>query len=260
MKPALLVILILAGGGLSYWSFDTQAEFETVIKEKIELRDENTRQEGVLQKTEEERSSAEKVRDEWNKKKSENQALVDKEQETVSNLKTELETLTQNITNTNTSLQKIKDDLAAIGIDDPAKVIQDRDSLKADIETLNGDIDEMKTLADAAAKKVAPKEQQLAKLQEAQELYKAQFATNSQEYRVTEVNPEWNIVIINAGESSTLSPDTVLLVRRNNKNIAKLQVASKEKNQTIANVVKGSLAKGNRIEPGDSVFLLHPQG
>ena len=36
MKPALLVILILAGGGLSYWSFDTQAEFETVIKEKIE--------------------------------------------------------------------------------------------------------------------------------------------------------------------------------------------------------------------------------
>ncbi len=259
MKPALLILLLLVGGAGAYFSYNQQAEFSAAIVKKQELVETNVRQSALHQKTEGQREAAEKERDQWLKSRSESQAEVSKQQDIAAELTTKQEAIVKELAEKKALFQQVEDELASYGVKDPQEVVTMMEDAKKKTEELNGALEEMNTLIEASSKKAAQKELQLAALQKNQELYKAKFATNSKEYQVTAVDPQWGFVVLNAGESSTLEPNTVLLVTRNGKNIAKLKVTSKERSQTVADIVPGTLAKGNRVEAGDSVFLLSPQ-
>lgn len=259
MKPALLVLLVLIGGVGTYFSLAQKAEYEATIQKKTELRSENAARTDVHHETEQKRAAAEKERDQWLKSRSESQAEVAKQQDIFNELTSKQETIAKELTDKKAVYKQVEDELASYGVKDPQEVVTMMEDAKKKTEELNGALEEMNTLIEASGKKVAEKEMQLASLQKTQSHYKAKFATNSKEYRVTAVDPQWGFVVLNAGESSTLEPNTMLLVTRNGKNIARLKVTSKEKSQTVADIVPGSLSKGNRIEAGDSVFLLEPQ-
>ena len=75
------------------------------------------------------------------------------------------------------------------------------------------------------------------------------------EGRVLAVNPGWNFVVMNLGDRQGIKAGLPMLVTRQGQLVAKLQTKSVEPTQTVADIVGGSMAKGEKIKPGDTVIL-----
>ena len=132
--------------------------------------------------------------------------------------------------------------------------------LEGKIKDSQARADELVALIDGAAKKVAPLEADLAKLEKRLAEYAQSVAHNGKEYTVTAIDPKWGFVVCNAGEGSGVDASTPMLVTRNGKRMGILKVTTVEKNQTIADIVPASVKPGNVIQAGDKVILLNPQG
>lgn len=260
MKNVLPIILILVGGAGIYFSIVQQNEFEKTIAAREALEEENTARVIVRGEKEEERDAAEKEVAKMNEQRGMKLALVNSENDKNQTLTAQAEELNTQYLAKQAQHQKILDELDAYDFKDPQEIIDRNDQAKEKNTQLLASLEEMNVLVDAAAKKTAGQEAQLSTLQDRQQEYRKKLANNSREYRVVAVDPEWGFVVVNAGEDSTITPQSVLLVSRDNKSIAKLKVSSLEKRQTVADLVEGTLADGNRVEVGDKVILLNPQG
>ncbi len=156
--------------------------------------------------------------------------------------------------------QKIQDELASFNFSDPQEIIDRKEEVDTKNKELVASNDEMNTLVEGAAKKAGTLENELGVLQKRQAEYRQKLINNGKQYQIVAVDPQWGFVIVNAGEDNMITPQTVLLVSREGKSIAKLKITSLEKRQTVADIVEGSLAEGNRLQVGDQVILLKPQG
>jgi hypothetical protein len=74
--------------------------------------------------------------------------------------------------------------------------------------------------------------------------------------KVLVVDPKWDFVVVNVGESDQAVPGAELLVSREGRLVAKVVLRTVEKNRSIANVVPG-WKLGEPIE-GDQVTPAHP--
>lgn len=74
------------------------------------------------------------------------------------------------------------------------------------------------------------------------------------EGKILAVNGGWNFVVLNIGDRQGVSMNSVLLVRRGRGLVARLRVTSVEPATSIADVVPGSMVKGNSVQPGDLVI------
>jgi len=71
--------------------------------------------------------------------------------------------------------------------------------------------------------------------------------------KVLAYNPGWNFVVLNIGDRAGVKANTQMLVTRNGARIATVRVTSVEPATAIADVVPGTLARGQTVQPGDSV-------
>ena len=78
----------------------------------------------------------------------------------------------------------------------------------------------------------------------------------SLEGKIVAVDPKWNFVVLNVGESQGVLEDGEMLVSRDGKLVAKVIVRSVQKNHSIANIVP-NWRLGDVIE-GDEVTPAHP--
>jgi len=74
--------------------------------------------------------------------------------------------------------------------------------------------------------------------------------------KILVVDPKWDFVVLNIGESQGVIEDGELLVSRDGKLVAKVVVRSVEKNRCIANVIPGW--KLGEVIEGDEVTPAHP--
>jgi peptidoglycan hydrolase CwlO-like protein len=259
MKPALLVLLILLSGAGIYYSLEQKSEFEETIQTKLETRDENERKTDEWHKTEDERAAAEKERDSWLKQRSEKEAEVARDTDTMNSLTATGEQLTKSIESTKEKYEELQNELAKYGVSDPQEIIDQNEEVKKKNEQLTASLEEKNTLIEAVTKQVGEKEVTLQGLQKNQADFRNRLAANSKEFSVVATDPMWGFVVVDAGEDSFIEADAILLVTRNGRNIAKLKVTSLEKSQTVADIVPGSLAPGNRIELGDTVVPQQPR-
>ena len=81
------------------------------------------------------------------------------------------------------------------------------------------------------------------------------FRRNSLVANVVAVNNDWGFLVVDSGRSQGITPETRLLVTRDNQTICKLAIVSVENNKTIANIVQKSLRRGITVSPGDKVIL-----
>lgn len=260
MKPLILpIILIIAGGAGIYLSIDLQGELEATIAERQDIQTENTARTRVLRDTEEKRGAADGEVATWTTTRGEKNALVTSETDKNNELNTELKSLNDSFESKNSRIKKLQEDLAQYDFKDPQEIVGRQTQANDKNKELLAAIDEMTTLADATGKKNTQLEGQLETLQQRQQAYRQRMSANSREYSIVAVDPAWNFVVINAGEGSSISPQTPLMVSRGGKTIAKLKISSLEKSQTIADIIEGSLSPGNRIEVGDRVIIVKPQ-
>lgn len=71
--------------------------------------------------------------------------------------------------------------------------------------------------------------------------------------RVAQYFPEWDVAILNKGNSGGVFANADLEVKRGQNVIAKLKVKNVEQTGSVAEVVPGSIAEGQRIQNGDVV-------
>lgn len=85
------------------------------------------------------------------------------------------------------------------------------------------------------------------------------ISLGSLEATVIAVNNDWGFVMVNAGRSHGVEPDSRLLVKRGNTTrIARLRIVNLQENVCVCDVVKGSMTRGITIDAGDKVIFEKP--
>jgi hypothetical protein len=74
--------------------------------------------------------------------------------------------------------------------------------------------------------------------------------------KVLVMDPKWNFVVLDVGEDQEVKPFGELLVNRDGKLVAKVQVTSVQKDRSVANIMSG-WQLGDVLE-GDQVIAAHP--
>jgi hypothetical protein len=86
--------------------------------------------------------------------------------------------------------------------------------------------------------------------------YKYNIAQHGFTGRVEAVNPGWNFVVINVGDRQGATVNSQLVVIRNGQNIGKVRITAVEPTTSIADVIPGTMARGQRVQPGDEVVFI----
>lgn len=71
---------------------------------------------------------------------------------------------------------------------------------------------------------------------------------------IVQVFPEWGFVIIGAGNQQRAAEGATLSVRRGGAEVAQVKITDVLQNRSIADVVRGTVASGVTLSPGDRVF------
>ncbi|MDP1590950.1 MAG: hypothetical protein Q8M07_24560 [Prosthecobacter sp.] len=77
--------------------------------------------------------------------------------------------------------------------------------------------------------------------------------------RVAQSYTDWGFVVINKGNGGGVFANADLEVKRGKEIVAKLKVRNVEQETSVADLIKGSLAEGERIRPGDLVVAAAEQ-
>ena len=71
--------------------------------------------------------------------------------------------------------------------------------------------------------------------------------------KVLAYNPGWNFVVLNIGDQAGVKANTQMLIVRGGQRIANVRVTSVEPRSAIADVLPGTLVRGQSVQPGDTV-------
>ncbi len=94
------------------------------------------------------------------------------------------------------------------------------------------------------------------KKQEEHQIKRAQkLALNGMVATVIAVNKEWGFVMVNAGRAHGVGGESSLLVKRGNSRVARLRIVNLQDTVSVCDVVKDSMVRGVRIQPGDKVIF-----
>jgi uncharacterized coiled-coil protein SlyX len=173
----------------------------------------------------------------------------------------ELAALNAQITEKQNSIDGIKKQLEELP---PGMTI---DTLNEDIAKKREDIGNLQTEATKLAEEIAIEKinianlsKQVADAEKRQSDRRRTFAQNSLNAVVSAVNPDWGFVIISAGSSSGIAPDTDLIVHRGGVAVGKVRPFDISSSRTVANIDFKSMPKGTQIQPGDRVTFEKPRG
>ena len=123
------------------------------------------------------------------------------------------------------------------------------------ISDLKRQIDELKLTNDTLTKKADEAEKQVAALTKANQIREANLIKKGVEGIVMAVNPGYGFAVVSLGDHQGSAPNAELIVERNGQQIAKLKVTTVEPALSVADIIPDSLAKGQRVLPGDKVIF-----
>jgi len=137
----------------------------------------------------------------------------------------------------------------------PETLVEDINRVKQHIAELSSEADRKKGEVEAKLKKANDFQRVLDDIIRKIEDRKKSFDRNGLVAQVVAVNNDWGFVVIDAGKSRGITPDTKLLVTRGLETVGKLSILSVEGNRTVANIIEESVVPGKAVAPGDKVIL-----
>jgi hypothetical protein len=167
-------------------------------------------------------------------------------------MKAELDGANQKIA----AVQKQLDELEKLGIN-PGKIEELGTRLKelADAKVrLETELAEAKQVQEALNQKAAALEGEVQTKDNTITAYKHKLVQPGLTGRVLAYNPGWNFVVLSIGDKAGLKSGVNMVVTRGGAMIGKVRVTTVEPNTAIADVLPGTLAKGESVQPGDSVI------
>ena len=153
------------------------------------------------------------------------------------------------------------EDLASVAdLSEAVETFQDVvQNAKEKKEELVPELESLVTAREAASKKVADETTELARLDQINRDFEANYRKNANEYVVRVVDPARNIIIFTASKDSGLvaGDTTPLIVKRGKTTVATLRVESIKNGEVVA---KYTTAAGQKIRVGDNIIHEKPHG
>jgi DNA repair exonuclease SbcCD ATPase subunit len=223
------ILAALAAGALNF--VEVKKKIETVVKQREDEKTAKVSAQDDARKTHTELDKTTKDLKQTQEK------LVSAEQErnaaviTAADATKKAETLTEKLGETNKKPQEIA-------------------SLNKQITDLQNKVNESVIVNKGLQKELDKKIEQLAKLTDPD--YHIRLPATC-EGKVLVADPKWDFVVINVGDNDDVKKDGELLVNRNGRLVAKLQVTEVQKDRSIANVMPGwrlaDVMEGDKVIP-----------
>ncbi len=137
------------------------------------------------------------------------------------------------------------------GLEQLKKDFEDMKIAKAKAEA---DATELRAVKETLDRQLAEEKSKTSSAQTVVQSYKADYMRPGVTGTVLAYNPGWNFIVINIGDRQTVKAGKEMVVTRDGQMIAKVRVKTVEPASSIADVIPSSLAKGQSVQPGDSVI------
>lgn len=263
MAKASLIISIIVLLGTAYLGYLTKLEVEkknAALKSETELyhvTDKHWKDtQAELKKTQDTLVAANKTIDDQ-------KAQIEGLDKDIANLKMEIEgdkmriaDLEMKVTERDMQIAKITEELKhPIQSDSPEMM-----AVKKQIEDLNKEVAEGKQVQATLTQQNKGLTENLAAANGKIKHYETPILQAGMSGHVVNVNPGWNFVVIDMGDRQGVSVNSPLFVMRGGQMIARLKITSVEPRTSIADIIPGSMAKGNVVQSGDHVVFAGVRG
>ena len=123
------------------------------------------------------------------------------------------------------------------------------------LKDLTAQLQEKDTIAKKLAENAKSAEAKAKMLEEAEALRQKNVMKPGLEGTVLAVNPSWNFIVLSMGDHQGVLPHSTLIIKRGGAMVAKVRVTSVEPVTSIADIVPGTLHRGDSVQPGDVVIF-----
>jgi predicted nuclease with TOPRIM domain len=178
-------------------------------------------------------------------------------------LKGEVDELTKKINDANAqveaktkALAEITEKMKGVGNEpniDPAQLANQVKEMSAQLQKAQTELAEANQVRVTLEEQKRAAEDKVAAAEQKVKEYQGPIIRAGLTGKVLAYNPGWNFVVLNIGDRAGVKANTQMLVVRNGQRVATVRVTSVEPATAIADVVPGTLARGQSIQPGDSV-------
>jgi len=264
MARILTIFSILIGLATAFLGWKTR---EQALELQSNLRDAKSGRMAAEGK----QKSAEKERDEVKTKLEETEGTLKKSQEDLTNARGELQNVkadyekakadvddkSKKLAEIETAMRELQEKFKGIlpeGMD-PAQIPAKIKELADARQKLQTELDEAKQVQETLRSKAEEAESKVAGQERTINSYRGPIVQQGLTGKVLAYNPGWNFVVLNIGDKSGLRNGVQLIVTRGGAMIGKVRVTTVEPSTAIADVLPGTLAKGQSVQPGDSVVF-----
>lgn len=170
---------------------------------------------------------------------------------TIETKQREVDEMKKSLEEAQAKLAKIKDDIRKAG--DIKKLLAEIEELKKQLQASEAAVANQEQQLALTTDKLTGVNNQVAKLKEIDSKQRRGQIEPDFKARVAQPFPAFGFVVLNKGNSGGVYANNLLEVKRGKEVIAKLRVRDVEQGTSVADLVPGSLAQGESIQPGDIV-------
>lgn len=258
MARLFLFLTIVIGLGAAFLGYKANEQAKVLQDDKRSAIEDRDKTKAELKKTQTDLADTKKTLEETEaaKKKAEDDAAAAKmaEEKAKSDLvkaQTDLDTKTMELAKVEAARKELEAKIGPIPPEQLATKITELTDAKTKLET---ELTEAKLAVDAANKRVADTESQFAAKDQQIKQYKDNYVRPGITGKVLAYNPGWNFVVLNLGDKAGLKSGVQMVVTRAGAMIGKVKVTTVEPSTAIADVLPGTIARGQSVQPGDSVI------
>ena len=255
MAKFFLVLTIIAAGiaaGLGYVTYTKIADVKKTITEKTtELKNvqgELSKTKFSLKDAQDQLTATKTQLDTANEQVKTVQAKVDEATAQVTTVQGQLDAANKKIADQKT----IIDGYQHTGTNGPVQNPTDPGVI---IAQQKAQIDELTLLKQTLQAKVDEDDKRVQKLIDQENIRQKKISQPGLQGMVMAVNQGWGFVVISIGDRQGALPNAEVIVKRGDTLIAKLKITTVEPSTSIADIIPDSLAKGQRVLPGDQVIF-----
>lgn len=128
------------------------------------------------------------------------------------------------------------------------------DQVTKDLAKAQTELAEATQVAETLNARVREQEDKIATKQREVDAYRNVTVRAGLSGRILAYNPGWNFVVLSIGDKAGLKSGVQMIVTRGNSMIGKVRVTSVEPNTAIADVLPGTVARGQSVQAGDTVI------
>jgi flagellar motility protein MotE (MotC chaperone) len=166
--------------------------------------------------------------------------------------KADVEEKTQKLAQITAELDKVKGTFENV---DPAQIAVKIKEMSEANTRLTTELAEAKQVQETLSNRAQELEGQVTAKENVIQSYKQNITRAGLTGKVLAYNPGWNFVVMNIGDKSGLKPGAQMVVTRAGAMVGKVKVTTVEPNQSIGDVLPGTLARGESVQPGDTVVF-----